>query len=661
MEHDSDQLLVNTIKALSMDAVQAANSGHPGAPMGLADVASVLWTRHLTVDPTQPDFCDRDRFVLSGGHGSMLLYSLLHLSGFDLPLSEIKNFRQLHSKTPGHPENTITAGVETTTGPLGAGISNAVGMALAERYLAAHYNRGDHRMVDHFTYVLCGDGDLQEGISYEACSFAGHQGLGKLVLLYDDNRITIDGSTDLSWNEDVDARFEAMGWHAQSVDGHDREAIDVAIEEAKAVTDRPSMIRCRTHIGHGSPNKQDTSAAHGAPLGEEEIRLTKAAMGWVPTQAFVVPDEAYAAFAPMRARGSQKGRDWATGFEAYQTEHPELAAQWAQIHSGDGLPDDLEASLEGAVDGSMATRKASGAALAILADKVPQLWGGSADLAGSNNTTIAGEPSCQADSPGGRNLSFGIREHGMGGIMNGIALHGGLIPYGGTFLTFSDYMRGSIRLAALMEQRVVYVFTHDSIFLGEDGPTHQAVEHAMALRLIPNLDVLRPCDARETAACWAAALRQDKGPSALLLTRQGLPPLEGTEQAMAQVQNGAYVLSSDADPELILMATGSEVQLAVGAAQALREAGHQVRVVSVPSMDRFLASDAAYQESVLPASVTRRVAVEAGRTFGWQAMVGSSGVVVGIDRFGESAPASDLAEHFGFTVENVLAQAKSLL
>ena len=661
MEHDSDQLLVNTIKALSMDAVQAANSGHPGAPMGLADVASVLWTRHLTVDPTQPEFYDRDRFVLSGGHGSMLLYSLLHLSGFDLPLAEIKNFRQLHSKTPGHPENIMTAGVETTTGPLGQGISNAVGMALAERYLAARYNRGDYRIVDHFTYVLCGDGDLQEGISYEACSFAGHQGLGKLVMLYDDNQITIDGSTDLSWNEDVDARFEAMGWHTQSVDGHDREAIDVAIEEAKAVTDRPSMIRCRTHIGHGSPNKQDTSAAHGAPLGEEEIRLTKAAMGWVPTQAFVVPDEAYAAFAPMRIRGAKKGADWAVGFEAYQAEYPELAAQWLQIHTGDGLPDDLEASLDGAVDGSMATRKASGGALAILADKVPQLWGGSADLAGSNNTTIADEPSCQADSPGGRNLSFGIREHGMGGIMNGIALHGGLIPYGGTFLTFSDYMRGSIRLAALMEQRVVYVFTHDSIFLGEDGPTHQAVEHAMALRLIPNLDVLRPCDARETAACWAAALRQDKGPSALLLTRQGVPSIEGTQAAFTGVKKGAYILSTDDDPELVLMATGSEVQLIVGAAKQLREDGRRVRVVSVPSMDRFLASDGAEQAAVLPPDVTRRLAVEAGRTMGWQSLVGSTGSVVGIDRFGESAPADVLAEHFGFTVDNVLRAAKALL
>ena len=661
MEHDSDQVLVNTIKALSMDAVQAANSGHPGSPMGLADVASILWTRHLTVDPTQPDFYDRDRFVLSGGHGSMLLYSLLHLSGFDLPLSEIKNFRQLHSKTPGHPENTVTAGVETTTGPLGQGIANAVGLALAERYLAAHYNRGDHRIVDHFTYVLCGDGDLQEGISYEACSFAGHQGLGKLVLLYDDNRITIDGSTDLSWNEDVDARFEAMGWHAQSVDGHDREAIDVAIDEAKAVTDKPSMIRCRTHIGHGSPNKQDSSAAHGAPLGEEEIRLTKAAIGWTATEEFSVPAGAYKAFDSMRARGAQKGAAWRTGFEAYQADHPELAAQWMQIHTGDGLPDDLEDLLEGAVDGTMATRKASGAALAILADNVPQLWGGSADLAGSNNTTIAGEASCQADSPGGRNLSFGIREHGMGGIMNGIALHGGLIPYGGTFLTFSDYMRGSIRLAALMEQRVVYVFTHDSIFLGEDGPTHQAVEHAMALRLIPNLDVLRPCDARETAACWAVALRQVKGPSALLLTRQGVPALEGTQAAFDGVKHGAYVLSADEDPEMVLMATGSEVQLIVGAAEQLRQEGHRVRVVSIPSMDRFMASDASYQDAVLPPGVTRRLAVEAGRTMGWQTLVGRSGSIVGIDRFGESAPASDLAEYFGFTVDNVWRAAKALL
>ena len=660
MEHEVDQLIVNTIKTLSMDAVQAANSGHPGAPMGLADVATVLWSRHLVVDPTAPEFVDRDRFVLSGGHGSMLLYSLLHLSGFDLPLAELKNFRQLHSKTPGHPENTLTVGVETTTGPLGQGVANAVGMALAERYLAAQYNRGEHRVVDHYTYALCGDGDLQEGISYEACSFAGHQGLGKLILLYDDNRITIDGSTDLSWCEDVDARFEAMGWHAQSVDGHDREAIDAAIEQAKAETQRPSMIRCRTHIGHGSPNKQDTAAAHGAPLGEEEIRLTKAAIGWAPTQSFVVPDEAYAGFAPLRARGASKRAEWEAAFAAYQADHPELAAQWTAVHAGDGLPSDLETSLRGAVEGTMATRKASGAALAVLAERLPQLWGGSADLAGSNNTEIKGEPSCQAATPGGRNLNYGIREHGMGGIMNGIALHGGLIPYGGTFLTFSDYMRGAIRLAALMEQRVVYVFTHDSIFLGEDGPTHQAVEHAMALRLIPNLDVLRPCDARETAACWLAALKNTSGPSALLLTRQGLPALDGTESAFDSVSRGAYVLSSDDAPDLVLMATGSEVQLVVEAAETLRSQGRQVRVVSVPSMDRFLAQDASYRDQVVPPSVRPRVAVEAGRTMGWQALVGDAGAIVGIDRFGESAPASVLAEHFGFTAESVVEAVRSL-
>ena len=660
MEHEVDQLIVNTIKTLSMDAVQAANSGHPGAPMGLADVATVLWSRHLVVDPTAPEFVDRDRFVLSGGHGSMLLYSLLHLSGFDLPLAELKIFDKLHSKTPGHPENTLTVGVETTTGPLGQGVANAVGMALAERYLAAQYNRGEHRVVDHYTYALCGDGDLQEGISYEACSFAGHQGLGKLILLYDDNRITIDGSTDLSWCEDVDARFEAMGWHAQSVDGHDREAIDAAIDQAKAETQRPSMIRCRTHIGHGSPNKQDTAAAHGAPLGEEEIRLTKAAIGWAPTQSFVVPDEAYAGFAPLRARGATKRAEWEAAFAAYQADHPELAAQWTAVHDGDGLPSDLEASLRGAVEGTMATRKASGAALAVLAERLPQLWGGSADLAGSNNTEIKGEPSCQAATPGGRNLNYGIREHGMGGIMNGVALHGGLIPYGGTFLTFSDYMRGAIRLAALMEQRVVYVFTHDSIFLGEDGPTHQAVEHAMALRLIPNLDVLRPCDARETAACWLAALKNTSGPSALLLTRQGLPALDGTEAGFDSVSRGAYVLSSDDAPDLVLMATGSEVQLVVEAAETLRTQGRQVRVVSVPSMDRFLAQDASYRDQVVPPSVRQRVAVEAGRTMGWQALVGDAGAIVGIDRFGESAPASVLAEHFGFTAKSVVEAVRSL-
>lgn len=653
IDQSIDQLVVNTIKTLAMDAVQKAKSGHPGAPMGLADVATVLWTRHLTVDPSNPDFIDRDRFVLSGGHGSMLLYSLLHLSGFDLTLEDIRQFRQLHSKTPGHPENTVTVGVETTTGPLGQGIANAVGMAMAERYLAAQFNREGHCLVDHYTYAICGDGDLQEGISYEACSFAGHQGLGKLVLLYDDNRITIDGSTDLSWSEDVDARFEAMGWHALSVDGHDREAIDAAIEEAKRISDQPTMIRCRTHIGAGSPNKQDKSAAHGAPLGDEEILLTKAAIGWTPTKSFHVPEDSYAAFAPMRARGSAKSKAWQASFTAYENEFPELAAQWSQVHSGDGLPENLESLLIGAIDGEMATRKASGASLAAIADALPNLWGGSADLAGSNLTAIANEPSCQRDEPAGRNLNFGIREHGMGGIMNGMALHGGLIPYGGTFLTFADYMRGSIRLAALMKQRVIYVFTHDSIFLGEDGPTHQAVEHAMALRLIPNLDVLRPADARETAAAWCVALRNVSGPTALLLTRQSLPPLDGSERALEGMRSGAYVLSCDGDPEMILMGTGSEVQLCVGAAEALRAAGRRVRVLSIPSMDRLLAMSADGRAELLLPSVTRRLAVEAGRSFGWRELVGDAGEIIGIDSFGESAPAGDLAMHFGFNTAHV--------
>ena len=659
MEQSNDQLVVNTIKTLSMDAIQKANSGHPGAPMGLADVATVLWTRHLTVDPSHPQFVDRDRFILSGGHGSMLLYSLLHLSGYDLPLEQIKKFRQLHSKTPGHPENTITVGVETTTGPLGAGVSNGVGFALAERYLAAKFNRGDHNIVDHYTYVLCGDGDLQEGVAYEACSFAGHQGLGKLILLYDDNRITIDGSTDLSWCEDVDTRFESMGWQVMSVDGHDREAVDAAIDEAKACTDKPSMIRCRTHIGHGSPNKQDKSAAHGSPLGEEEIRLTKAAIGWAPTQAFHVPEASYAAFAPLRARGADKRRAWDAGFEAYAAEHPELAAAWQQIHSGDGLPADIEAKLA-TVTGDMATRKASGVSLAAIDADLPNLWGGSADLAGSNNTAIAGEASCQKDNPGGRNLCFGIREHGMGGIMNGLALHGGMIPYGGTFLTFSDYMRGAVRLSALMKQRVLYIFTHDSIFLGEDGPTHQAVEHAMALRLIPDLDVIRPADARETAAAWAAGLRRADGPTALLLTRQSLPQLDGTERAMEGVATGGYVLSCDGDPELVLMGTGSEVQLCVGAAEALRAEGRRVRVVSIPCLDRFLAQPREVRDAVVP-RIPARLAAEAGRTMGWRELVGDAGDIVGIDRFGESAPASELAEYFGFTVEAVLDRARALL
>lgn len=659
----NEQVAVDTIRTLSMDAVQAANSGHPGMPMGMADAATVLWADYLVTDPGTPGFLDRDRFVLSAGHGSMLLYSLLHLSGHDLSLEEIRNFRQLHSQTPGHPEVGETAGVETTTGPLGQGFSNGVGMAMAEARLAALFNQDGYELVDHYTYVIAGDGCLMEGVSAEAASFAGHQGLGKLIVLWDDNSITIDGETDLAISEDEAARFAAYGWQVLSCDGHDRADVRRAIAEAKADGSRPSFICTKTHIGYGSPNKQDTAAAHGSPLGDEEIARVKQGMGWDVEAKFLVPDGAVAHFQPLRDRGAAKRRQWLQTFEAYTQAHPDLAATWKAIHEGDGLPQNLDAllpSFEGVE--KQATRASNGDVINALAGAMPNLWGGSADLAGSNKTLVKGEPTFQRGDRAGRNLHFGIREHAMAAIMNGMALHGGIIPYGGTFLTFSDYMRGAMRLSALMKQRVIYVLTHDSIFLGEDGPTHQSVEHAMALRLIPGMQVLRPADPRETAACWALALRSADRPSSLLLTRQGLPAVPGTERALAEVEKGAYVISdSEGEPELILLATGSELHLCVGAAERLREQGRRVRVVSMPSAERFSEQDRAYRDSILPPSCTARLSVEAGVTWGWERFIGSGGKSLGIDRFGASAPAEDLAAHFGFTVDRVLEEARSLL
>jgi transketolase len=659
-----DRLVANTIKTLAIDAVEAANSGHPGMPMGMADASSVLWRHFLTVDPGAPEFPDRDRFVLSAGHGSMLIYALLHLSGFDLPLSELRRFRQLGSKTPGHPERGITPGVETTTGPLGQGLANAVGMAMAAEYLGARFNRPGFAVVDHHVFGICSDGDLQEGISHEAASIAGHLGLGRIVFLYDDNQISIEGSTELSFTEDTTGRFEAYGWQVLAVDGHDQAATAAAIAQAVACTDRPSLIRCRTHIGQGSPNKQDSASSHGSPLGAEETRLTKQAMGWPLEPTFIVPDAVRAAFEPLRQRGAAKRATWEAMMLRYQDAFPELAASWATLHSGDGLPADMEAhlpSFDGV--GSQATRASSGAVLTALAPVLPTLWGGSADLAGSNNTMIKGQPSFQKGERGGRNLHYGVREHGMAAAMNGMALHGGIIPYGGTFLTFSDYMRPSMRLAALMHQRAIYVLTHDSIFLGEDGPTHQSVEHAMALRLIPGLDVMRPADGRETAAAWAAALRRADGPTALLLTRQGLPQLEGTRAAMEGVARGAYVVVGQdvRDPELILIGTGSELHLCTEAAATLASEGRRVRVVSMPCAERFVRQSQAWRDEVLPASCKKRLSVEAGRTFGWERFVGDGGQSVGVDTFGESAPAEELAEHFGITAANVLARARTLL
>ncbi len=651
-----------------MDAIQKANSGHPGMPMGMADAASVLWTRFLTVDPGQPDAPNRDRFVLSAGHGSMLLYGLLHLAGFDLTLEDIKRFRQLGSRTPGHPEVGITAGVETTTGPLGQGFANGVGMAMAEAFLAERFNRPGFELVDHHTFGICSDGDLQEGISHEAASLAGHLGLGKIVYLYDDNGITIDGSTDLSFTEDTTGRFEAYGWHVLTVDGHDHEAVAAAITAGVAETARPTLVRCKTHIGHMSPNKQDTAGSHGSPLGDEEIRLTKAAMGWPEEARFLVPDDARVAFDAMRARGAARGAAWEDLFARYADAHPALAAEWERVHapettSIDALAEHLPTMASWDDVGSQATRASSGKVLNALSEFLPTLWGGSADLTGSNKTDVSGGATFQKDNRGGRNLRYGIREHGMAAAMNGMALHGGVIPYGGTFLTFSDYMRPSIRLAALMHQRVVFVLTHDSIFLGEDGPTHQSVEHAMALRQIPGLHVMRPADGRETAAAWAAALERADGPTALLLTRQGLPQLPGTMTALEGVRRGAYVVHGAPDevPQITLIGTGSELHLCTEAAQVLEQQGVSVRVVSMPCAERFLAQPEVYRDSVLPPACVLRVAVEAGRTYGWERFVGPFGVAIGVDRFGESAPADELATFFGLTTEDVLNKARGLL
>jgi len=658
MEHTTNASvsLINTIKTLAIDAVQKADSGHPGLPMGMADAASVLWADFLTVDPAVPTWFDRDRFVLSAGHGSMLLYALLHLAGFDLSLEEIKRFRQLGSKTPGHPEHGLTPGVETTTGPLGQGVANAVGMAMAEAHLAARYNRGDLQVVDHMTWGICSDGDLQEGIASEAASLAGHLGLGKLVFLYDDNSITIEGKTDLSWSESVPDRFAAYGWHVLTVDGYDLVAVGNALAAARAETQRPSLISCKTHIGHGSPHKQDTAAAHGSPLGAEEIKLVKEAIGWPIEPAFIVPDEAVAAFDALRARGALRRTAWEDTFKRYGEAHPELAAELTRIISGE-LPADLESRLPVASDKPMATRVSSGKVINALAPYLPELWGGSADLAGSTKTLIDKAGSFSKFDRAGRNLHFGIREHGMAGIINGMALHGGVIPYGATFLTFTDYMRGSMRLSALMQQRVIYVLTHDSIFLGEDGPTHQSVEHAMALRLIPGMTVLRPADSREVAYAWLFAVRH-QGPSALLLTRQDLPLIPNSG---AGVLRGGYTVVEVEAPDLIFVGTGSELHLCTLAAEQLAKEGLRAKVVSMPSIERFMAEPQAYRDEILPPSVLVRVTAEAGRTHGWEPITGPFGVSVGIDRFGESAPMEVLAEHFGFTADHVAKVAREAL
>ncbi|MEC4678858.1 MAG: transketolase [Nitrospirota bacterium] len=666
-QQERDTLCINTIRMLSIDGVQKAGCGHPGTPMGLAPLAYLLWTQFLKHNPKNPDWADRDRFVLSAGHASMLLYSLLHLSGYDLSLDDLKAFRKFGSKTPGHPEYGHTAGVETTTGPLGQGFANAVGMAMTERVLAARFNRPDHTLVDHRTYVIAGDGDLMEGVSSEAASLAGHLQLGKLICFYDDNKITIEGKTDLAFTENVGARFEAYGWHVIRVGNvsgvEDFEGLSNAIGAAQAETSRPSLLIVETNIGFGSPNRQDTAKAHGEALGAEEIKLTKAHLNWPLEPEFHVPEETRVQFSKIVEAGGIAEDDWKKRWHAYSLTHPDLAKAWQAAMKCERPAGWDEAITHFKAEGDAATRKTSGQILNALAEKLPTLIGGSADLAPSNNTHLKAFGDISATDFSGRNIHFGVREHAMGGILNGMALHGGVIPYGGTFLVFSDYMRPAIRLAALMGLPVVYVFTHDSIGLGEDGPTHQPVEHVAALRAIPNLSVIRPADATETAVAWRLAISQTSGPTALILTRQGLPLLDYTQVSSDNIEKGAYILSGaeHKNPTLTFIATGSEVQLAVAASQELSSEGIAVRVVSMPSWEHFEAQSVAYRQSVLPKAGSAILAIEAGTTFGWERYVGTNGVIIGIDRFGASAPIGDLMKAYGFTVENVLEKARTLL
>ncbi|MCP1675119.1 transketolase [Natronocella acetinitrilica] len=658
--------LANAIRALSMDAVQRAKSGHPGAPMGMADIAEVLWNDALRHNPANPAWVNRDRFVLSNGHGSMLIYSLLHLSGYDLSMDDLRDFRQLHSRTPGHPEYGYTAGVETTTGPLGQGLANAVGMALAEKVLAAQFNRPGHPLVDHYTYCFVGDGCLMEGVSHEACSLAGTLGLGKLVVFYDDNGISIDGKVEGWFTDDTPKRFRAYGWHVVAdVDGHDPEAVSKALAEARKVKDRPSLICCKTVIGFGAPNACGTHGVHGAPLGDDEIQATREFLHWTHPP-FEVPDEIYAGW-DARARGKAAEAEWQTVYAAYRKAHPEMADEFDRRMAGQ-LPesfgkhaDELLARIVEAGE-KVATRKASQNVLEGFGPYLPEMIGGSADLTGSNNTRWSAATPVTAEDGDGNYIFYGVREFAMTAIQNGMALHGGLLPYGGTFLVFSDYARNAVRMAALMKLRNILVYTHDSIGLGEDGPTHQPVEHVASLRMIPNMSLWRPCDGVETVAAWRAAVERSDGPTSLVLTRQGLPCLERTAEQLADMRKGGYILRDCAgEPALILIATGSEVPLAEAAWQRLNDEGVAVRLVSMPSTDVFDGQDTAYRESVLPAGVSRRLAVEAGLADYWYRYVGLDGDVVGMHGFGESAPAEALFEHFGFTVDNVVERARALL
>ena len=667
----SDKQLADAIRALAMDAVEAAKSGHPGMPMGMAEIAVALWHRHLRHNPANPHWANRDRFLLSNGHGSMLQYALLHLTGYDLPMTELRHFRQLHSKTPGHPEVGVTPGVETTTGPLGQGLANAVGMALAERLLAAQFNRPGHTIVDHHTYVFLGDGCLMEGISHEACSLAGTWRLGKLIAFYDDNGISIDGHVEGWFTDDTPQRFEAYGWHViAKVDGHDVAAVDAAIEAAKAVPDRPTLICCKTIIGKGAPTKAGTEAAHGAALGEKEIAATRLALPW-PYPPFEIPAEIYSGWSAAE-RGAMLERDWDAKFAAYHAAHPAPAAEFVRRMSG-ALPADFAAvadafvAAQSAKGETIATRKASQQAIEALAPRLPELIGGSADLTGSVFTNWSGSVVATANTPGNY-VNYGVREFAMSAIANGLALHGGFIPYVGTFLTFSDYSRNALRMAALMKLRSIFVFTHDSIGLGEDGPTHQSVEHAASLRLIPGMDVWRPCDTVESAVAWRHALERQHGPTCLLFTRQNVPYMPRNPDALAAIARGGYVLAdfgaSAAGKRVVVIATGSEIALAMGAREALANEGIDVRVVSMPCTSVFDRQDAAYRASVLPRGIAR-VAVEAGVTDSWRKYVGAfddpEAAIVGIDSFGESAPAGALFKYFGFTVDNVVAAIRRVL
>ncbi len=657
-----DKLCADTIRTLSMDAVQKANSGHPGMPMGMADVAYVLWTKFLKHNPNNPDWANRDRFILSAGHGSMLIYSLLYLTGYEVSIDDIKNFRQMGSNTPGHPEFGMTPGVEMTTGPLGQGFATGVGMAMAEAFLASKFNTGNFNLIDHYTYAIVSDGDLMEGISHEAASLAGHLKLRKLIYLYDSNSISIDGSTDLAFTEDVAKRFDAYGWDVQEIDGHDHQQIANAIEQAQK-SELPSIVICKSHIGFGSPNKQDTAGSHGSPLGEDEIKITKKAYGWDPEKSFFIPEEAFTEFRKQVSLGEQRENDWNSLFESYATEHNDEALELVRWLSRE-LPENLEEILpvfEADAKG-LATRASSGKVLNALKNAVPNMFGGSADLEGSVKTNLADEGVFSAENYSGRNTHYGVREHAMAAAMNGMALHDGVIPFGGTFFVFTDYCRPAIRLAALMQVPSIFVMTHDSIGLGEDGPTHQPVEHLASLRAMPNVLVLRPGDANEVAYAWKTALENQSGPTILVLTRQNVPTFARTEEnAASHLQNGAYTLiDSDKEyPDAILIGTGSELYLAVEAHKELKKKGIDARVVSMPSWELFAEQPLEYRESVLPSEVTRRVAVEAGSSFGWERYIGTEGKMIGIDTFGESAPYQELYAHFGITVEKIVEAAQA--